>query len=252
MALSRTTRVNLLLGNGHFLSHFYALVPAAAVPGMAGGIPGELRRTRPCGRADVRVDRTVADAGRISGGSLWRASVPDRRRAGDVAVHHRHGICHQLLADPAAGAALGHGQFGVPPGGLCDPVGLGGQGPHGPRICAAHVQRQPGLCGRATDHGAAGGDDRLARQPDPGRAARHPGGGVHRAAERHPEGSGSPRGRACRADAVRPRAADEPHDAAVLRLLPAGLDGGRRRAVLADHGAPHGEGPDAGNRVRRR
>ena len=25
MALSRTTRVNILLGNGHFLSHFYSL-----------------------------------------------------------------------------------------------------------------------------------------------------------------------------------------------------------------------------------
>ena len=25
MALSRTTRVNLLIGNGHFLSHFYSL-----------------------------------------------------------------------------------------------------------------------------------------------------------------------------------------------------------------------------------
>jgi MFS transporter, FSR family, fosmidomycin resistance protein len=25
MALSRSTRVNLLIGNGHFLSHFYVL-----------------------------------------------------------------------------------------------------------------------------------------------------------------------------------------------------------------------------------
>ena len=25
MALSRTTRVNFLIGNGHFLSHFYVL-----------------------------------------------------------------------------------------------------------------------------------------------------------------------------------------------------------------------------------
>ena len=35
MALSRTTRVNLLLGNGHFLSHFYALClpPSCSWPG---------------------------------------------------------------------------------------------------------------------------------------------------------------------------------------------------------------------------
>ena len=133
MALSRTTRVNLLLGNGHFLSHFYALcLPplflawqtafqvsfaelGLAVALMSGSTA--LLQT-PVG---FLVDRYGARRFLI-GGALR-----------DVAVHHRDGICHQLLADPAAGAAVGHGQLGVPPGGLRDPVGLGGQGPHGPR-----------------------------------------------------------------------------------------------------------------------
>ena len=47
------------------------------------------------------------------------------------------------------------------------------------------------------------------------------------------------------------RAVAEPHHAAVLRLLPAGLDGRRRRAVLADHHSAHGEGHVAGGRVLR-
>ena len=37
MALSRSTRVNLLIGNGHFLSHFYALcLPPLFVAWAAG------------------------------------------------------------------------------------------------------------------------------------------------------------------------------------------------------------------------
>ncbi len=199
MALSRTTRVNLLLGNGHFLSHFYCSVPAAAVPGVAVGVRRELRGARPCGCADVRGLRRVPDAGRLPGRSLRRTAVPDRRRVADVAVDHHDGVRHQLLADPGAGPAVRHRQLGVPSVRLRDPVGLGGQGPHGPRLRAAHVQRQSGICRRTTAHGAAGGDDGLARQPDPGRAARRAGGDLHPAAERHPEGPGSARGDACRA-----------------------------------------------------
>ena len=166
MALSRTTRVNLLLGNGHFLSHFYALCLPPLFLAWQTAFQVSFAELGLAVALMSGSTATVADAGGLPGGSLWRASVPDRRRAADVAVHHRDGICHQLLADPAAGAAVGHGQLGVPPGGLCDPVGLGGQGPHGPRVRAAHVQRQPGLCGRAAADGAVGGDDRLARQPD--------------------------------------------------------------------------------------
>ena len=41
-----------------------------------------------------------------------------------------------------------------------------------------------GFAAGAAGHGAAGGDDRLARQPDSGRVARRAGGGVDRAAKR--------------------------------------------------------------------
>ena len=201
MALSRTTRVNLLLGNGHFLSHFYSLCLPPLFLAWQAAFQRELRGTGPCRCADGGRLRHAADAGRLPGGSLRRAPVPDRRRAADVALHHRHGVRHQLLADPGAGPAVRHGQLGVPSGGLCDPVGLGGQGPHGPRVRAAHVQRQPGLRRRAAGHGAAGDDAGLARQPDHGRAARRAGCDIHRAAERHPEGPGPPR-----ADARGPRA----------------------------------------------
>ena len=123
MALSRTTRVNLLLGNGHFLSHFYCLcLPplflawqsafdvsfaelGLAVALMAGA--SAMLQT-PVG---FLVDRYGA------------RRVPDRRRAADVAVHHHDGVRHQLLADPGAGPAVRHGQLGVPSGGLRDSVG---------------------------------------------------------------------------------------------------------------------------------
>ena len=192
MALSRTTRVNLLLGNGHFLSHFYSLCLPPLFLAWQTAFDVSFAELGLAVALMSGASAIAADAGRLPGGSLWRTPVPDRWRAADVALHHRHGVRHQLLADPGAGPAVRHGQLGVPSGGLRDPVGLGGQGPHGPRVRAAHVQRQPGLRRRAAGHGAAGDDAGLARQPDHGRAARRAGGDIHPAAERHPEGPGAP------------------------------------------------------------
>ena len=251
MALSRTTRVNLLLGNGHFLSHFYSLcLPplflawqtafhvSFAELGLAVALMSGASATlqTPVG---FLVDRYGARPFLIGGALLMSLCI--------TAMGFATSFWQILVLAPLSGM----GNSVLPPGGLRDPVRVGRQGPHGPRVRAAHVQRQPGLRCRAAGHGAAGDDAGLARRPDHCRTARCAGRGVHHAAERHPEGPGPPRARACGSRALRPGAAAEPHHAAVLRLLPAGFDGRRRRAVLADHHSAHGEGHDAGGRVLR-
>ena len=47
MAVSRTTRVNLLIGNGHFLSHFYVLCLPPLFIAWQKRVRRHLRRTRP-------------------------------------------------------------------------------------------------------------------------------------------------------------------------------------------------------------
>ncbi len=149
MALSRTTRVNILIGNGHFLSHFYVLcLPpmflawqsafhvSFAELGMTimlmSGTTAILQT--PVG---FLVDRHGARPFLVGGTLLMSLSLA------------AHGAGDRVLADPGAGDAVRRRQLRHPSGRLRHPVRIGGQGPHGPLLRAAHVQRQPGLFRRA-------------------------------------------------------------------------------------------------------
>ena len=185
MALSRTTRVNLLIGNGHFLSHFYALCLPPMFLAWQAAFQVSFAELGLAVALMSGYDRTVADAGGLSGGSLRRASVPDRRRAADVAVR-------SLRWDlpPASGRSCCWRR--------CRAWATRCSTRRTTRSCRGSVDKDRmgrsfalhtfsgnlGFAAGAAGDGAAGGDDRLARQPDTGRAARRAGGGVHRAAER--------------------------------------------------------------------
>ena len=191
MALSRTTRVNILIGNGHFLSHFYVLcLPpmflawqdafhvSFAELGMTimlmSGTTALLQT--PVG---FLVDRHGARPFLIGGALLMSLSIAAM------------GLATVILADPGAGDAVRRRQLGHPPGRLRDPVRIGGQGPHGPVLRPAHVQRQPRVFRGPAGHRVADGADRLARRLADRRAAGRAGGAVHPAAKPHPEGPGA-------------------------------------------------------------
>ncbi len=133
MALSRTTRVNLLIGNGHFLSHFYVL----CLPPMF------LAWQKAFDVSFAELGLTIA----LMSGTTAILQTPvgflvDRHGARPFLIggtllmslsHRGDGAGDGLLADAGAGDAVGRRQLGDPPGRLRDPVRLGGQGPHGPR-----------------------------------------------------------------------------------------------------------------------
>ena len=106
MALSRSTRVNILIGNGHFLSHFYVLCLPPMFLAWQERVRCQLRPARHDDHADVRHHGDAADPGRLPGGPPRRAAVPDRRRAADVAVDRGDGPGDGVLADPGAGDAV--------------------------------------------------------------------------------------------------------------------------------------------------
>ena len=114
MALSRTTRVNLLIGNGHFLSHFYLLcLPPLFLAWQAAfdvsfaelGLAVALMS----GAAAVLqtpvgflVDRYGARRFLIGGALLMSLSITAM------------GFATSFWQIVAAGAAVGHRQLGVP------------------------------------------------------------------------------------------------------------------------------------------
>ena len=67
MALSRTTRVNLLISNGHFLSHFYVLCLPTMFLTWKDAFHVSFSQLGPDRGVDVGRDRRVANAGRLPG-----------------------------------------------------------------------------------------------------------------------------------------------------------------------------------------
>ena len=145
MALSRTTRVNLLIGTAHFLSHFYALcLPplflawqtafdvsfaqlGLAVALMSGTTA--LLQT-PVG---FLVDRHGARRFLVGGTLLMSLSIAGM------------GFATQFWQILVLSVLSGIGNSVIHPADYAILVRLGGQGPHGPRLRLPHLQRQSRL-----------------------------------------------------------------------------------------------------------
>ncbi len=140
--------------------------------------------------------------------------VPGRRHPPDGPVDVRHGDGHGLLANPGAGAAVRHGQFGDPSGRLRDPRRLGESPADGPVVRAPYLQRQCRLVPGAADHRAPDRAHRLARHLADGRAVRRSGRAPDPVAEPDPAGPGAAAAARRHLGLRRQRAADDPADPA--------------------------------------
>ena len=175
-AFGRDTRVNALLGTGHFLSHYYQLCLPPVFIAWQKTFDVSFAELGLAMAVDVGRDRDPADADGVSRRPLRLAAVPGRRDRDNGAVGGGDVVCHVVLADRGIGIAVGLRQFGDPSGRLLDPQRFDRPGAARPLLRIPHLCRQYRLCRRTAGDRGADFAARLARRLVAGRAVGRAGG----------------------------------------------------------------------------
>src|SRR5215467_14450097 len=186
LTFGRYTRVNGLLGAGHFLSHFYQLcLPPLFIAwqkvfdvsfaelGVAMAVLSVVAAVMQTPMGFI-VDRYGARPLLIA------------RHSDDEPGDFGHGGCDLLLANCRAGAVVGRRQFGVSSLRLRDPVGLGRARAARALVRIPYLHRQSRLGGGAARDSRPDAAARLARRAHRARTGRHSGGYSGPVAEPHP------------------------------------------------------------------